>query len=117
MEELTREDLPPRSVHGYGILTPGKSEVFVITSTPKKRRVDLIDSSTGSLQDEENSGFINPIDPASDYLPDQLRFFLNQLRLRQRQCSRSGPHHIRTTMNSLKLEHAPDLLHVTSRQL
>jgi hypothetical protein len=47
-----------------------------------KRRLDLIDSSTGSHQDEGNSGFIDLIDPASDYLPDQLRFFLNQLRLR-----------------------------------
>jgi hypothetical protein len=51
-------------------------------STPKKQRLDLINSSTGSHQDEGNSGFIDPIDPASDRLPDQLRFFLNQLRLR-----------------------------------
>jgi hypothetical protein len=64
------------------ILTPGKSKVFVITSTPKKRRLDPLDSSTVSHQDEGNSGFIDPIDIASDYLSDQLRFFLNQLRLR-----------------------------------
>jgi hypothetical protein len=74
------------SVHGSGILAPNISKVFVITSTQrstlKKRRLDPIDSSTGSHQDEGNSGFINLIDPASDYLPDQLRFFLNQLRLR-----------------------------------
>jgi hypothetical protein len=36
MKELIREDLPPRSVHEYGILAPGKSKVFAITSTPKK---------------------------------------------------------------------------------
>jgi hypothetical protein len=82
-----------------------------------KRRLDLIDSSTGSHQDEGNSGFIDLIDPASDYLPDQLRFFLNQLRLRWRQYSRSGLQHIRTTMDSLKLVHAPDWLHVTSGQV
>jgi hypothetical protein len=46
------------------------------------RMLSLIDSSTGSQQDEENSGFIDLIDPTSDYLPDQLRFFLNQLRLK-----------------------------------
>jgi hypothetical protein len=40
------------------------------------------DSSTGLRQDEGNSGFIDLIDPASDYLLNQLRFFLNQLRLR-----------------------------------
>jgi hypothetical protein len=44
--------------------------------------LDLIDSSIGSHQDEGNSGLINLIDPASDYLLDQLRFFFNQLRLR-----------------------------------
>jgi hypothetical protein len=44
--------------------------------------LDPIDSSTGSQQDEENSEFIDLLDPTSDYLPDQLRFFLNQLRLK-----------------------------------
>jgi hypothetical protein len=44
--------------------------------------LDLIDSSTGLYQEKGNSRFIDLIDPASDYLPDQLRFFLNQLRLR-----------------------------------
>jgi hypothetical protein len=57
------------------IFVPGKSKVFVITSTPKKRGLDPIDFSTGSYQDEGNSGFINPIDSSSDYLPGQLRFF------------------------------------------
>jgi hypothetical protein len=42
--------------------------------------LDPIDSSTRSHQDEGNSRFIDLIDPASDYLPDQLRFFLDQLR-------------------------------------
>jgi hypothetical protein len=32
--------------------------------------LDPIDSSTGSHQDEDNSGFIDSIDLASDYLPD-----------------------------------------------
>jgi hypothetical protein len=109
------------SVHGSGILAPNISKVFVITSTQrstlKKRRLDPIDSSTGSHQDEGNSGFINLIDPASDYLPDQLRFFLNQLRLRWRQCIISDSHNIRTTMDSLKSEHAPYWLRVTSGQL
>jgi hypothetical protein len=68
------------SVHGSEVLTPGILEIFV--STPKKRRLDPIDSSIGTHQDEENSVFIDLIDPGSDYLPDQLRFFLNQLRLR-----------------------------------
>jgi hypothetical protein len=67
----------------------------------KNRRLDPIDSSTGSHQDEGNSQFIDPIDLAYDYLSDQLR-------LRQRQCSRSGSHHIRTTVDSLKLEYTPD---------
>jgi hypothetical protein len=59
-------------------------------NTPKKhpeeaeRRLDLIDSSMRSHQDEGNSGIIDPIDSTSDYLPDQLKFFFNQLRLRQR---------------------------------
>jgi hypothetical protein len=48
----------------------------------KKRMLDLIDSSIGSHQDEENSGFIDLIDPAFDYLSEQLEFFLNQFRLR-----------------------------------
>jgi hypothetical protein len=39
--------------------------------------LDPIDSSSGSHQGEGNSGFIDLIDPASDYLSDQLRFFLN----------------------------------------
>jgi hypothetical protein len=90
------------------ILAPGKSEVFVITSTPKKRRLDPIDSSNGSHQDEGSGGFIDPIDPMIGYLPNQLRFFLNQLRLRRRQCSISDSHHIRTTVDSLKSEHASD---------
>jgi hypothetical protein len=38
-----------------------------------KRRLDPIDSSTGSHQDEGNTGFIDLIDPTSNYLPDQLR--------------------------------------------
>jgi hypothetical protein len=79
--------------------------------------LDLIDSSTRSHQDEGNSGFIDTIDLASDYLPDQLIFFLNRLRLRRRQWSRSGSHHIRTTMGSLKSKHAPDWFCVTSGQL
>jgi hypothetical protein len=37
--------------------------------------LDLIDSSIGSHQDEGNSGFIDLIDPVSNYLFDQLRFF------------------------------------------
>jgi hypothetical protein len=41
------------------------------------------------------------IDPVSDYLPDQLR-------LRQRQCTISDSHHIRTIMDSLKSEHVSD---------
>jgi hypothetical protein len=46
--------------------------------------LDLIDSSTRSHQDNGNSGIIDPIDSASDYLLDQLKFFFNQLILRQR---------------------------------
>jgi hypothetical protein len=63
---------------------------LVITNTPKKhpeeaeRRLDPIDSSTRSHQDEGNSGIIDPIDSVSGYLPDQLKFFFNQLRLIQR---------------------------------
>jgi hypothetical protein len=63
---------------------------LVITNTPKKhpeeaeQRLDPIDSSTRSHQDEGNGGIIDPIDSAFDYLPDQLKFFFNQLRLRQR---------------------------------
>jgi hypothetical protein len=66
--------------------------------------LDPIDSSTGSHQTEGNSGFIDLIDPASDYLSNQLIFFLNQLRLRLRQCSISNSHHIKTTLDSLKSE-------------
>jgi hypothetical protein len=44
----------------------------------------LIDSLTRSHQDEGNSEIIDPIDSASGYLLDQLKFFFNQLKLRQR---------------------------------
>jgi hypothetical protein len=81
----------------------------------KKQKPDPIDSWTGSHQDEENSGFIDLIDPASNNLSNQLRFFLNQLRLRRIQCSRSD--HIMTIVDSLKSEHTPDCLHVASGQL
>jgi hypothetical protein len=37
-----------------------------------------------SHQDEGNSEIIDLIDLASDYILDQLKFFFNQLRLRQR---------------------------------
>jgi hypothetical protein len=37
-----------------------------------------------SHQDEGNSEIIDPIDSTPDYLPDQLKFFFNQLILRQR---------------------------------
>jgi hypothetical protein len=53
-------------VHGPEILAPSTSEVLVITNTPKKhlgeanRRLDLIDSSMRSHQDEGNSGVIDP---------------------------------------------------------
>jgi hypothetical protein len=47
----------------------------------KKQRLDPINSSIGSHEDEGNSGFIDLNDSASDYLPDQLRFLRNQLRL------------------------------------
>jgi hypothetical protein len=77
----------------------------------KKKKPDPIDSSTRSPQDERNSGFIDLFDPTSDNLPKQLRFFLNQLRLRWRRCSRLGSYHIRTIMDSLKSDHAPDWLH------
>jgi hypothetical protein len=66
MEEVTREDLSPT----IRILANGKSKIFVITNTPKKRRLDPIDSSTRSHQDEGNSRFIDPTDPAFDYLLD-----------------------------------------------
>jgi hypothetical protein len=46
--------------------------------------LDPIDSSMKSHQDEENNGIIDLIDSASDYLPNQFKFFFNQLRLRQR---------------------------------
>jgi hypothetical protein len=68
-EELTREDLSPTINTRIQDFAPGKSKVFVITSTPKKRWVDPIDSSTGSHQDEGHSVFINVIDPMSDYPP------------------------------------------------
>jgi hypothetical protein len=86
-------------------------------STPKKRRLDPIDSSTGSHQHEGNSRFIDLIDPKSDYLPNQLRFFLNQLRLRWRQCHILDSHDIRTPVDLLKSKHAPDWLRVTFGQL
>jgi hypothetical protein len=63
---------------------------LVITDTPKKhpeeaeQSIDPIYSSMRSHQDEWNSGIIDLIDSASDYLPDQFKFFFNQLRLRQR---------------------------------
>jgi hypothetical protein len=59
-----------RPVYESVILTHGKSKVFVSTRTSKKRRLDPIDSSAESHQDEENNGFIDLIDPTSDYLPD-----------------------------------------------
>jgi hypothetical protein len=49
---------------------------LVIANTPKKhpeeaeQRLDPIDSSTRSHQDEGNSGIIDPIDSVSDYLSD-----------------------------------------------
>jgi hypothetical protein len=89
------------------VLTPDIFEAFVITSTPKKesnfqrvnklkqsnnkytldqnkaeQMLDPIDSSIGSHQDEGNTGFIDPIDPTSNYFSDQLRFSLNRLKLR-----------------------------------
>jgi hypothetical protein len=67
-----------------------------------KQMLDPIDSSTRSHQDKGNSRFIDLIDLASGYLFDQLRFFLNQLRLRQGQCNIWGSHHIKTTVDSLK---------------
>jgi hypothetical protein len=70
----------------------------------KKRMLDLIDSSTGSHKDEGVSRFIDLIDSVFDYLSDQLRFFLNQLRLRCRQCSISDSYHIKTIVDSLKSE-------------
>jgi hypothetical protein len=78
------------SKSGSEIVVPNTSEVLVITNTPKKhpkeaeRRLDPIDSSMRSHQDEGNSGIIDPTDSTSDYLLDQLKFFFNQLRLRQR---------------------------------
>jgi hypothetical protein len=52
-------------VHGLEILAPDTSEILVITNTPKKhpgeanRRLDLIDSSMRSHQDEGNSEVID----------------------------------------------------------
>jgi hypothetical protein len=72
-----------QSVHRFKILALSTSKVLVITNTPKKhaeeveRMLDLIDYSTRSHQDKENSGIIDPIDSASDYLSDQLKFFFN----------------------------------------
>jgi hypothetical protein len=83
----------------------------------RKRRLDPIYSSIGSHQDKGNSGFIDLIDPVSNYLPDQLRFFLNQLKLRWRQYSTLGSHHIRITVDSIKSEHAQDWLRITLGQL
>jgi hypothetical protein len=54
---------------------------MVITNTPKKlpqkaeRKLDPINSSTRSHQDEGNNEIIDSIDSASDYLSDQLNFF------------------------------------------
>jgi hypothetical protein len=90
MKELAREYPPPTISTRSEILAPGTSEVLIITNTPKKHpeeaewRIDQIDSSMRSHQGKGNSGIIDPIDSASDYLPDQLNFFFNQLRLRQR---------------------------------
>jgi hypothetical protein len=58
-------------VHVPEILALGTSEVLIITNTPKKypreanRRLDLIDSSTRSHQDEGNSGVIDPDRPST----------------------------------------------------
>jgi hypothetical protein len=72
-ERIDKEKIyHPRSVYEFGILAPGKSEVFVITSTLKKQRLDPIDIKIGSHQDKGNSVFIDLIDLVSDYLPDQL---------------------------------------------
>jgi hypothetical protein len=76
----------------------------------KKQRLNPIDSSTRSHQDKVNNWFIDVIDSASDYLP-------NQLRLRWRQCSRLGSHHIRTIVDSLKSKHTLDWLCITWGQL
>jgi hypothetical protein len=65
------------------ILAPGISEVLIITNTPKnhpeeaERRLDPIDSSMRSHQDEGNSGIIDLIDSSFDCLPNQLKFFFN----------------------------------------
>jgi hypothetical protein len=45
--------------------------------------LDPIDSSMRSHQDEGNNGIVDLINSASDYLPDQFKFFFNQLRLRK----------------------------------
>jgi hypothetical protein len=89
-ERINQENIHHlRSVYESEIFVSSTSEVLVITNTPKKRpeeterMLDPIDSSTRSHQDEGNSEIIDPIDSASDYLPDQLKFFFNQLRLRQ----------------------------------
>jgi hypothetical protein len=79
MKELAREYPPPTISNRSEILAPGTSEVLIITNTPKEaeRRIDPIDSSIRSHQDERNNGIIDLIDSASDYLPDQLKFFFN----------------------------------------
>jgi hypothetical protein len=89
-KELAREYPPPTISTRIRDSCIGTFEVLIITNTPKKhpeeaeRRLDLINSSMRSHQDEGNSGIIDLIDSASDYLLNQLKFFFNQLRLRQR---------------------------------
>jgi hypothetical protein len=119
MKELAREYPPPtistriwdsctRYIWGIGNYKH---------SEEAERRPDPIDSSTSSHQDEGNSGIVDPIDSTSDYLPDQLKFFFNQLRLRQRWGSISNSHHIKAIVDSLKSEHVLDWFCVTSGQL
>jgi hypothetical protein len=90
MKELAREYPPPMISTQIWDSYTSTSEVLVITNTPKKQlkeaewRLDPIDSLTRSHQDEGISKIIDPIDSTSDYLPDQVKFFFNQLRLRQR---------------------------------
>jgi hypothetical protein len=68
MEELTWRDL--LHMINTWIQDPEEEIELISDQNIVKRRLDLIDSSTGSHQGEGNSGFINLIDPASDYLPD-----------------------------------------------
>jgi hypothetical protein len=90
IEELAREGSPPTistriwDSRTWYIWSKVHQLQAPQRSTPKKRRLDPIDSSTGSHQDEGNSGFFDLIDSPSDYLLDQLNFFLNQLILRWR---------------------------------